>query len=64
MQWAWGNCRHCVRQGLASMRNSHLGVSYGVRVERDGSEAPIRVVLMHGCEWHAWAWARGRLAKL
>ncbi len=64
MPWAWGNCRHCIRAGVLPMRCSHLGVSYGVRVHGDGSESPVRLVLVHACEWHAWQWARGKLAAL
>ena len=50
-------CPYC------EMERSHLGVSYGVSVKRDGSQVPIRVVMVEACEWHAWQWSRGMLAK-
>lgn len=65
MPWAWGQCVHCKRtEPLTPQLNSHLGVSYGVSVKADGSQVPIRVVLMHGCHWHAWQWSKGALAKI
>ncbi len=64
MSWPWGKCLHCLRQGVEPRAKTHLGVGYGVRRFADGSEAPVRLVLMQGCEWHAWQWTRGKLAKL
>ncbi len=61
MPVAFGQCLFCPRE--PARPNSHLGVSYGERVNQDGTCVPFRVVLMHGCEWHAWQWARGKLAK-
>lgn len=53
-------CPHCRPFG-GSRKISHLGVGYGFSMKRDGTEAPVRIVLAQGCEWHMRMWSRGRL---
>lgn len=53
-------CPHCKPMG--GLRPiTHLGVGYGVSKKSDGTEETVRLVLAHGCEWHMWAWCKGRL---